>query len=83
MLPHEPYELGLWNQEEIKPFLSPGGCSMQKVVGREARAERTHNEALAVVERERSMRVQKTERLRELRIAEEAKARPVEREKSD
>ena len=56
---------------------------MQKVVGREARAERTHNEALAVVERERSMRVQKTKRLRELRIAEEAKARPVEQEKSD
>jgi len=43
---------------------------------RETKAERTHNEALAVIDSERAAREKKTGRLRALRIAEEAKTRP-------
>jgi len=44
---------------------------------RETKAERTHNEALAVIDSERAAREKKTGRLRALRIAEEAKTRPL------
>ena len=43
---------------------------------RETKAERTHKEAFAVIDSERTAREKKTRRLRALRIAEEANTRP-------